>query len=189
MRKTYASYKRVLEWAYSHGIKGYTDYIMMARIDRTTDNLANRLTLEETEELLKDIINFDIQYRTILDTNAKTDTLKPDEHICGAGIDFMCVAANGEFYPCYGFQGWPLGNAHVQSVKDVWENSEALRKLRAVRWRDFPKCMKCEAKPYCSMCMVRNFNETGSIFEVSQHFCDVAFINKRLVKEYRKAEQ
>ncbi len=188
MRKTYASYQAVLDWAYSHGIKGYTDYIMMARTDRTTDNLDNRLTLDETEMLLKNIINFDIEYRAILDTNAELSPLNPDEHICGAGVDSMCVAANGEFYPCSGFQGWPLGNAHSHSVADVWYNSEAIKKLRAVKWKDFPKCMECEAKPYCSMCMVRNLNETGSIFEVSKHFCDVAFINKRLVEKYRKGQ-
>ena len=96
----------------------------------------------------------------------------------------MCIAANGEFYPCSGFQGYPLGNAHEHSVSDVWNNSEALKKLRAVKWSDFPKCMKCEAKPYCSMCMVRNMNETGSIFTVSGHFCDVAFINKKIAEEY-----
>ena len=188
MRKTYSSYKAVLDWAYSHGIKGYTDYIMMARTDGTTDNLCNRLTLGETESLLRDIIGYDIQYRTILDAGIAPSPLNPDEHVCGAGIDMMCVAADGEFYPCPGFQGWPLGNAHSQSVADVWNSSEALRKLRAVKWRDFPKCMKCEAKPYCAMCMVRNLNETGSIFEVSKHFCDVAFINKRLVEEYRKEQ-
>jgi len=33
--------------------------------------------------------------------------------------------------------------------------------------------------------MVRNFNETGDIFAVSPHFCDVAFLNKRLAEEYR----
>ena len=98
----------------------------------------------------------------------------------------MCVAADGEFYPCSGFQGYPLGNAHSLSVADVWNNSEAIKKLRAVAWKDFPKCLKCEAKSYCAMCMVRNLNETGSIFEVSKHFCDVAFINKRLVEEYMK---
>ncbi len=184
MRKTYASYQGVLDWAYSHGIKGYTDYIMMARTDKSTDNLVNRLTLDETELLLRDIINYDIEYRTILDANPETLLLNPDEHICGAGVDSMCIAANGEFYPCSGFQGYPLGNAHTQGVKEVWDNSEALKRLRAVKWRDFPKCMKCEAKNYCAMCMVRNLNETGSIFEVSQHFCDVAFINKRLVEEY-----
>ena len=184
MRKTYTSYKAVLEWAYSHGIKGYTDYIMMARTDGTTDNLDNRLTLDETEALLRDIIGYDIQYRAILDADIAPSPLNPDEHVCGAGVDFMCVSAGGEFYPCSGFQSWPLGNAHDLSVADVWYNSEAMKKLRGIKWKDFPKCIECEAKPYCAMCMVRNLNETGSIFEVSKHFCDVAFINKRLVEEY-----
>ena len=189
MRKTYASYKKVLEWAYSHGIKGYTDYIMMARIDKSTDNLANRLTLDETKSLLEDIINYDIEYRTILDADTEPSLLNPEENVCGAGVDSLCIAANGEFYPCSGFQGYPLGNAHSLSVSEVWNNSEALKKLRAVKWRDFPQCMKCEAKPYCAMCMVRNLNETGSIFTVSKHFCDVAFINKSLVEEYKGAHK
>ncbi|MBQ3396344.1 MAG: radical SAM protein [Synergistaceae bacterium] len=188
MRKTYESYQGVLEWAYKHGIKGYTDYIMMARTDKSTDNLENRLTLDETESLLKKIINFDIEYRAILDSSYKPALLNPNEHVCGAGVNFMCVSSEGKFYPCAGFQGYPLGNAHEHSVYDAWHNSEALKKLRAVKWKDFPKCMRCEAKPYCSMCMVRNLNETGSIFEVSKHFCDVAFINKKLVEEYRKGK-
>ena len=105
MRSTYKSYRQVLEWAYSHGIKGYTDYIMMARIDNSTDNLTNRLTMEETGELLRDIVNYDIEYRSILDANPTPELLNPDEPVCGAGVDSMCVAANGEFYPCSGFSG------------------------------------------------------------------------------------
>ena len=132
MRKTYRSYREVLDWAYSNGIKGYTDFIMMARTDST-----------------------------------------------------MCVAANGEFYPCSGFLGYPLGNAHELSVSEVWHNSEALKRLRAVKWRDFPECLRCKAKPYCAMCMVRNMNETGSIFTVSKHFCDAAFLNMKIAKEYQ----
>ena len=184
MRSTYKSYRDVLNWAYSHGIKGYTDYIMMARTDNTTDNLSNRLTIDETEELLRDIVNYDIEYRSILDTNPEAQPLDTDEHICGAGIDSMCVAANGEFYPCSGFQGYPLGNAHDLSVPEVWHSSEAMKKLREVKWRDFPECIRCAAKPYCAMCMVRNLNETGSIFKVSKHFCDAAFLNKKIAENY-----
>ena len=185
MRKTYKSYRQVLEWAYSHGIKGYTDYIMMARIDNSTDNLANRLTIEETGELLRDIVNYDIEYRTLLDINPTPEPLDPSEPICGAGVDSICIAANGEFYPCSGFQGYPLGNAHEKTVADVWQNSEALKKLRAICWKDFPKCLTCKAKPYCAMCMVRNLNETGSIFETNQHFCEAAFLNKKIAEEYK----
>lgn len=142
MRTTYRSYRDVLEWAYSHGIKGYTDFIMMARTDSTTDNLVNRLTIGETEELLRDIVNYDREYRSILDANPEPAPIDPNEPVFGAGVDSMCVAANGEFYPCSGFQGYPLGNAYNSSVSEVWHNSEALNRLRTVRQKDFPECMK-----------------------------------------------
>ena len=191
MKKNYKSYRDVLKWAYEHGIKGYTDYIMMARTDHSTDNLDNRLSLEETGALLRDITDIDVEYKAILDAGENSKDTMTDEEwasqpVCGAGRDSMCVAANGEFYPCSGFQGYPLGNAHHQTVRNVWENSEAIKRLRSIRRADFPQCMACEARSFCAMCMVRNFNETGDIFSVSRHFCDVAFLNKRIVEEYRQ---
>lgn len=189
MRKTYKSYKAVLDWAYAHKSKGYTDYIMMARIDNSVDNLANRMTLDETEELLRDIVHHDIEYRMSLEHDPeKPITVDPErfkQPVCGAGRDSMCVSAAGIFYPCSGFQNYPLGDAKTQRVEEVWNGSPAIKKLRAITWHDFPKCMTCEAKPFCSMCMVRNMNETGDIFCVPHHFCDVAFLNKRLAEEYR----
>ena len=47
--------------------------------------------------------------------------------------------------------------------------------------------MECEAQDYCAMCLVRNFNESGGdMFKINQHFCDVAFLNKRIVEEYKQ---
>ena len=187
MKSTYRSYRRVLDFAYEHGIKGYTDYIMMARTDHSTDNLDNRLSIEETEELLNDIIERDIEYKALLNTGTVPDVNPdPDAPICGAGVDSMCVAASGEFYPCSSFSGYSLGNAYEHTIADVWNNSDALKRLRAVRRGDFPKCLHCEAQPFCAMCVARNFNETGSMYSVSQHFCDVAFLNKRIVDGYRQ---
>ena len=189
MRSTYRSYREVLKWAYSHGIKAYTDYIMMARTDSTTDNLINRLTLSETEKLLMDIVNYDIEYRNALASGAEPRLTDPNDNLCGAGIDSMCIAVNGDFFPCSGFQSYSLGNAYENSVAEVWNNSEALKKLRNIRWKNFPECLKCEAKPYCSMCMVRNLNETGSIFTVNKHFCDSAFLNMRVARERFMSEK
>ena len=46
--------------------------------------------------------------------------------------------------------------------------------------------MKCEAHNYCSMCLERNYNENnGNMFEINKHFCEVAFLTKRLHEEYR----
>ena len=38
--------------------------------------------------------------------------------------------------------------------------------------------------------LVRNYNEcNGDMFAIPKHFCDVAFLNMRLVKEYEKKLQ
>ena len=189
MKKNYKSYKDVLKWAYDHNIKGYTDYIMMARIDNSTDNLeCCRMTLPETRELLEDIIHSDIEYKALLDSSEQFIVPEnlAEQPVCGAGCDSMCVAANGDFYPCSGFQGYFLGNAYEMSVADVWTKSDAIKKLRGIRWKDFPKCLKCEAKPFCAMCMSRNMNEERSILIPPKHFCDVAFLNKEIAEGYKQ---
>ena len=46
-------------------------------------------------------------------------------------------------------------------------------------------CITCEAKEYCDMCMVRNFNESnGDMFKINKHFCDVAFLNKKIIENF-----
>ena len=35
-------------------------------------------------------------------------------------------------------------------------------------------------------CLVRNYNESGGdMFIINEHFCKVAFLNKRLIEEYK----
>ena len=45
------------------------------------------------------------------------------------------------------------------------------------------KCLHCPDRNYCSVCMCRNFNETGDMFTPAQHFCDVAKLNHEVVDE------
>ena len=64
-------------------------------------------------------------------------------------------------------------------------NSEKIKELRKITQASFPKCLKCEARNYCAMCLVRNFNESGGdMFKINEHFCKVAFLNKKVVEEY-----
>ena len=59
--------------------------------------------------------------------------------------------------------------------------------IRSVTWKDFPKCLECDARDYCNMCLVRNYNENnGDMFKTADHFCHVAHLNKRLVEEYQE---
>lgn len=193
MKANQDGYEDVLEYAKSLKIKAECDYIIMAQSDLNTQNLANRLSLEETEKLLRTIIEKDTDYREItLQQLPVSDRIQFDlenylkEPVCGVGYDNCCIAANGDVYPCSGWGGYVLGNVYKQSLREIWLESNKAKELRSITKASFPQCITCEARNYCSACLVRNYNESnGDMFAVNHHFCDVAFLTKRLVEEYR----
>ena len=66
-----------------------------------------------------------------------------------------------DVYPCAGWQDYVLGNVYKQSLKEIWENSEKIKGLRTITQSSFPQCIDCDARDYCSRCLVRNYNESG----------------------------
>ena len=193
MKLNRKSYKDVLRYANKLRTKAYTDFIMMAQSDQNTNNLAQRIDLEEVEELLSDMLEFDKDYlNTTLQQEPKSRDIEQFKKlpVCGVGVDNICLSANGDYYPCAGWQGLVVGNAYNQSLKDIWENSEQLIQLRTITNGSFIECVTCTARDFCAMCMVRNYNENnGDMFKITKHFCDVAFLNKKMVEEYLKTNK
>ena len=193
MKINYKGYVDVLKYAQSLKIKAYTDYMIKAQADFDTSNLANRPSLEETEELLRNIIEYDIDYRNLtLQKMSKSEEQKIDperfaaQPLCSVGINDFCITANGDVYPCSGWQAMICGNVYKQSLKEIWETSPQFAELRKVTQASFPKCLTCEARDYCHICLVQNYNESnGDMFHINPYFCEVAFLNKRLVEEYK----
>ena len=186
MKTNYRTYKDVLKYAYERNCKAQTDFVMMARYDFTTDNLAERLTMEETKVLLKDIIQFDKDYLNFTDT--PVPPVSRDEWgkrpYCGVGMANLCIASDGIVYPCSGWQGMACGNVREQPIKDIWEKSPQLNKLRKLTKSAIPQCYDCEDKQYCAPCLVRNFNESGGDYlKVASHFCKASHLNRKLVEE------
>lgn len=140
MKSNYHSYKEVLKYAYERNCKAQTDYVMMARYDFTTDNLAERLTLEQTEELLKDIIQFDKDYLDLVDTRVPEISREEwgKQPFCGVGMDSLNIASDGIVYPCSGWQGLSCGNVRESPIKDIWEKSPPAEQApRAYQIRHF----------------------------------------------------
>ena len=193
MKANRKGYKDVLRYARSLKCKANTDFIMMAQSDLATDNLANRLSIDETEELLRDIIENNPDYRSYVEGTTPISEVKELDierfkkmPLCGAAINDCCIGENGDVFACAGWQAKPLGNVFEQSLKDIWDESPVAKEIRAVTEGNFPQCLDCEARDYCARCLVRNFNESGGdMFKINDHFCKVAFLNKRLVEEYR----
>lgn len=192
MKANRKGYREVLEYANSLKIKAQTDFIMMAEANFDTSNRANRISIEETEELLLDIMSYDPKYKQMIyNKRPISEEIKFDlerykkQRLCGVGYDNCCITANGDVYPCAGWQSMVLGNVYKQPLREIWENSEKVKELRKIKQEDFPQCIACEARDFCARCLVRNFNESnGDMFKVNQHFCDVAFLTKRLAEEH-----
>lgn len=186
MATNYRTYKEVLKYAHERNCKAQTDFVMMARYDFTTDNLAERLTTEQTRDLVRDIVHFDKDY---LDMVGNPVPEPPYEEwsrkpYCGVGLDKLCIAADGIVYPCSGWQGMPCGNVREQPIKDIWECSPQLNKLRKLTKAAIAKCHDCEDRRFCAPCLVRNFNESGGDYlKPAKHFCDAARVTREVVEE------
>ena len=100
--------------------------------------------------------------------------------------------ANGNVYPCAGWQGMVLGNLKDDTLQNIWQNSEKIKWLRSLKMKDLGdgKCCKCDKSAFCAPCLVRNANEspTGNPLEINKHFCAVAAKNKQIVLEWREAQ-
>lgn len=188
-------YKDVLKWCQERKIRAQTDYIIMAQYTGDTSNLSQRLSVEEAAEVIKDITLFDERYqRTIMKPefmeNCNKAQFNPERRLCGVGISRCSMVANGNVYPCAGWQGMVLGNLNTDTLKNIWDNSEKIKWLRSLKMKDMGhgECCKCENAAFCAPCMVRNANEssTADPLEVNRHFCKVAEMNRKIVFEWRE---
>ena len=111
-----------------------------------------------------------------------------DDKVCGVGMSTMCMVANGNVYPCAGWQYYICGNLYDNSLEEIWNNSKEIGYLRKLRLRDFEDCVKCEDYNYCLMCMGRNSNEStdGSVFNIPKITCEAAKIHHSVVEAYRE---
>ncbi len=192
MKQNRHSYQSVLQWAAKRNIKAVTDFIMLGRINFETDNLQHSLDIDDIEAVIGEMLSYGDHYLKSVESNKKDipSHIFADKPVCGIGIDCICLSAYGNYYPCSGFIGYNLGNAQEVSLQDLWHKSDKLQHLRAIRWSDFPDCLKCKAFQFCSMCFARNFNENqGNLYKQTQKLCDVSFVNKALVEEYWKSDK
>ena len=182
----YQGYPDVIKFAESLKMSAQTDFIIMAKYDGDCSNLCNRLTIPQTREILEDVILRAVPTESeYFAVGKKAEMPSPEawmaQKACGAGVDSLCLAANGDFYPCPAFGDYVIGNVHQQSLREVWLNSEKLNLVRHATKAKFPKCAVCKDRDYCSICLCRNYNETGDMFTPAEHFCKVAEQNHIVV--------
>ena len=177
-------------------VRVVTDYNIMAKYDNTTENLENRLSVDEVGEVIETLLKDDIDYQDLVirdDYFKKCAEYKKDPEgiVCGVGVASICMVANGNVYPCAGWQNCVCGNLCDESLKNIWENSPKINWLRSLRNKDFKECADCKDQLFCAMCMVRNANENpdGDPLKLNRHFCDAVAKNREIVDRWAKEYQ
>ena len=191
MKTNYKDYLDVLAYARRLKMDAQTDFIIMGKMNGDTSNLSCRLDLNETRYVLEDVILRSVPMNSEYFNPGKKEEMPSDEEwgknrVCGACISSICCDAVGDYYPCPAFGGVVLGNCYEHDLKWIWTQSPETIRIRNVKGRDFPKCIHCRERNYCSVCMCRNYNETGNMFVPSQHFCNVAKLNHEVVAEKQR---
>lgn len=92
---------------------------------------------------------------------------------CGIGTNrAVYVMPDGTLYPCAdtALPVFSLGNLRTQKLKDLWENSPLLHKLRDLDVDTMnPLCSKCDVRYQCGgNCRGENFQNTGEL--TNPHF-------------------
>jgi len=127
---------------------------------------------------------------------SSVDGVKPLSHLCSSlaaskqkrimkcaiGDAEISISETGDVYPCQllHFPQFCAGNIKEQSLKSIYETSEALQDCRKLTVLEVAGCKKCDIRFICGgACRARTFYEENRM-DVSGSFCEyekLAFIN------------
>ena len=186
MKQNKNCYNDVIEWAKKHKIHAGDDYGLIARYNHTTQNLSCRLSMDEIKEVINDKVTNDSKFLEQIEQEAEKKKIKTTEDVvCSVCHSSICITDNGNVYPCAGWQDYIVGNVKETSLQEIWDNSEKVLYLRSLHNKDFPICIQCPDKEFCTMCMVKNSNENpnGDPLVVNEFFCNIAKLNRQIILE------
>lgn len=175
MKQNKDSFIDVVHWSETENLPILVNYAIFATYDHSNSNLVNRLSPSEVVEAFFSHLSAD-DVRYFYNAAMKKCTLLNDEPICTICRYYCCISATGDVFPCVGWQNKTLGNINTKSLEEIWEKSEQIEYLRQIKRSDFPKCLNCKDRGYCTICMMKNSNENvdGDIFQINNFHCKVA---------------
>ena len=184
MKQNKDTFQDVIKWAKSYNISVATEPEIFATYDHTCANLCNRLTIDEFGPVLDKQLTLD--YAESLQNSAKKlESFSGNDPICSVCRYSFCVTADGDAFPCAGWQSNIIGDLKTQTVEDIWLTSPQIKALRNVKRKDFVKCLDCNDRGYCTVCMMANSNEDpkGDPFKIRDLHCQVAHMMHTKVKD------
>ena len=189
MKQNYRGYVELQNYARTLGIFCYIDYVLLAQHNFCTGNLDTRLSLEETESLIEQILDNDTVFKskiTSLNSLEDLDKIPFAQRFLKCSIlrNSICISVDGNAYPCPAWQGMVVADSFNQPLTSIWLNNQKVSALRNLNKDKFLKCQQCNLKNYCDMCIVYNYNENkGDMFHVCNRFCETAALLRKKITQ------
>lgn len=193
MKSNKNDFIELIHWAREKNIMVKTDNCIIARCDRTTDNLEHRINLEEMQEILDKLVDENELFKKLIsedDYEAQCKKLNDDQYGKWCGVCFTCCAMDvaGDVCPCPSWSDYNSGNIKEIPLNEIWLNSDNFNYIRSLSKKDFTKCISCEDKAFCTVCMAKNANEspTKSPLDINDYSCDLVHMNRISIEKWRK---
>ena len=120
------------------------------------------------------MVNRNIEFRCergYEDARSRTDRL------CGAGVNDISIDPYGNVFPCNALH-IKCGNVRGSSVREIWENSPELRRIREFSFEKIEGCETCPDWQFCNFCPGSAFSETGSALKKYEEACKITEAKK-----------
>ena len=91
---------------------------------------------------------------------------------CGSGNEYICIAPDGDIYPCHQFVG--IEKYHMGNIFDGTFDLDIKNEFASAHVYSKPECKKCWAKFYCSGgCNANNYTYAGDIHNAHKLSCQI----------------
>lgn len=181
----------VMRWCDDNEIPSCADIFIFGSSDYTEKNLAHRLSREELEEFFEETMKDGGRLSYVWGSGHGERDLSKIEFYGGATRS-LCVSGDGAIYPAIGWYE-PLGNIESDTLRDVYENSPLLKRLRTICAADIPECAGCKCADFCDFCFTPHVTANhGRLGKVDAEFCKFVALRKGLAArrdEIMKANQ
>lgn len=173
-------------FANSHNFRLLCDRTIIAKENQDIGNLDLRVNDVSCYNKICNLrIKYDKNFRTEFLAELQSPLRLPSSFLCNAGMNMFQIGVDMNVHPC---SGWSiiLGNLKNSSVKDIWETSHVLKKIRQANISNFPKCVNCRNSNICHLCMAQAYNEgnTDFKFEMSNYICEMYNEIRKAVENY-----
>lgn len=182
MKENQNSFVSVMAFAKENNLVVKVGNTIQALENFGKDNLGHRINILEAEDFIRKY--FTANPKAAFDLVVSSQQSGSDDFVCGLGRYALNLNARGKYTPCAGFN-LELGDVNRDSLYDVFYHSKHMHVLRKVRLKDYKKCLSCKDRNYCDLCPGKLYSESGGdMFKLSDYFCEVAHINRRIAEEF-----